>query len=179
MSSTLAISLLDNPFTTCANTPRSRSVSVASRSANPSAAAGGTPVLRIAPQRVVDAVEQLLLAIGLLHEVHGAGLDCLDRNCDVAVTAEKYDRDARAHRVQLVLQCGTAHMRHAHIEHEASWLLGIEAVAKLLRGAKRGRAQADGRYQFGDRVEHRLVVVDNEYGGFRHIANLPLSWPAG
>ena len=27
--------------------------------------------------------------------------------------------------------------------------------------------------------EHRLVVVDNEYGGFRHVANLPLSWPAG
>ena len=47
------------------------------------AAAGGSPIVCVAPQRVVDTVEQLLLAIRFLHEVDRTGLDRLDGDRDV------------------------------------------------------------------------------------------------
>ncbi len=52
------------------------------------AIAGGLPGLSDEPQRLVDAVEQLLLAIWLLNKVDGAGFNGLDGDGDVSVSAE-------------------------------------------------------------------------------------------
>ena len=58
-------------------------------------------------------------------------------------------------------------------------MLRIEAGAKLLRGAKRRRAQTDRRHQFGNRVQDCLIVVDNENRGFCHAVISSRFTPAG
>ena len=85
----------------------------------------------IAPQSLVDRVEQLLLAVGLLHEIDRAVLDRLDRHRDVAVAADEDDRDARAHGVQPLLQRQAAHARHAHVQHQAAAPLGVEGLEEI------------------------------------------------
>jgi hypothetical protein len=69
-----------------------------------------------------------------------------------------------------LLEHETAHVRHSNVKNEAAWLLGVETVTKFLRRPKRGRAQANRHHQFCDRIEHCVVVVDNEYYGIQHVA---------
>ena len=123
---------------------------------------------RVPGQRLVDAVEQLLLAIGLGDEVHRAGLDRPDRDIDVGVRADEHDRDPGVHRVESILQRRPAHVRHADVEDQAAGRLRVEGVEELLRRRERRVAQADRIDELGDRIAHSGVIVDDEHGGLGH-----------
>ena len=55
-------------------------------------------------QGLIDSVQQLLLPIGLLHEVDCTVLHGLDSHRDITMTTDKDDRNSGAHRVQLLLE---------------------------------------------------------------------------
>ncbi|KJU80517.1 hypothetical protein N619_03435 [Ectopseudomonas oleovorans] len=94
---------------------------------------------RIAPdyrltalQRLLHAVEQQLLVVGLLDEIHRAGLERAHDDGHVGVTADEDDRQVDTPCAHLLLHIEPAHARHTHIEQHA----GIgQRIAGLEKGA--------------------------------------------
>ena len=117
----------------------------------------------VARQRLVDAVEELLVAVGLGDEVHGAGPYRPHGDVDVGVGADEHDREAGAHRGQALLELRSAHVRHAHVEHEAPWRRRIELWFGRLDPQGVGRA----RLVRDDGLADRLVA-DRERGQYEN-----------
>jgi hypothetical protein len=115
-------------------------------------------------ERLVDAVDQVLVAKGLLDEVDRAVLHRLDRHRHVAVAGDEDDRHDRMHLVQALLQLEAAHAGHAYVEHEAAGPIGVEQLEKLLRRAEGFDRQPDRLQQQPQRSAYRIVVVDHEHG---------------
>jgi hypothetical protein len=76
-------------------------------------------------ERVLNAIDQVLIAEGRLEESVCAVLHGLDRRRDVAVSRNEDDGNDGAAQIQLLLQLDAAHTRHPHIEHEAAVLVRI------------------------------------------------------
>ena len=89
-------------------------------------------VARIALERALDPVDEILIAEGLLQKVERSVLHGFHRHGNVTVSGDEDDRNGRAAQVELLLQLDAAHARHAHIEHQAAGLVllvGFEEFA--------------------------------------------------
>jgi hypothetical protein len=78
------------------------------------------PRRSVLPERLRDAVEQVLVPERFLDEIHRAGLHRLDGHWDVAMTRDEDDRQDRMTRAELLLQLEAAHAGHADVEHHAA-----------------------------------------------------------
>src|SRR5581483_1473926 len=115
-------------------------------------------------ERAMDPVEQGLVAEGLLQEVERT---CLHRahghrNVGVAGHDDGGDRDAAAR--QLLLQLETAHPSHPNVEHEAAGALRLIRRQEVARRPERLDRKAHRLDEPAQRVAHRSVVVEYEYG---------------
>jgi hypothetical protein len=149
------------PATTRSSTSRSRGVSESSRE-HPAAS-------RILLERLVDPVEQVLVAERLLDEVNRAGLHRLDRHRHVAMSGDEDDRQDRVVLVQLLLQLESAHARHADVEHQAARVIVPMRIEELLRRLVHFDGQANRLEQHPERVANCGVVIDDENGWLRFL----------
>jgi hypothetical protein len=159
------------------STSRSRGVSDSSRFADHVAPRQHAAAARVELERLVDAVEQVLVAERLLDEVDRAGLHRLDRHRHVAVAGDEDDRQDRVALVELDLQFETAHAGHADVEHQAPRPVVALGVEELLTGFEHLHGQPDRLEQHAQGIADRCVVVDDEYRGsdlFDHSVVSPL-----
>src|SRR5262249_39061278 len=128
-------------------------------------------------ERLSYAIEQELIAEGLLDEVDRAGLHRAYRHGHLGVSGDDDGRELDAAPRELGLEIETAHPRHAHVQDQAPRLRRI-VIREELRGRRVGAHRKAHRVeQPAQRVPHRAVVVDDEDNGFRrHRASL---WPPG
>src|SRR5690349_21896739 len=93
----------------------------------------------IALERALYAVDQILVAKGLLQEIERPVLHRLDRHRDVAVPGDENDWNGGATQIQLLLQLDAAHAGHTYVEHQAAGLIVLVHLEKLARGSERAR----------------------------------------
>ena len=113
---------------------------------------------------LVDAVQQLLLAVRLFYEIDGARLQCSYGHAYIAMPGDEDDRDIQATCAQSFLESEATHSCHSYIENQASrfpWRIGFHECLCRLVGFG---IQPDGFHQLQYGVPHRLVVVDNVHG---------------
>ena len=127
---------------------------------------------RVPAQGLVDCVQQLLLRVRLLQEVHGAVPDGLNRRRNVDAAADEHDRYVDAHFLQSLLQREPIHPRHAEVQHEAAVPSEVEVSKELECRAEDCGRESHCNDQLANRVATRIVVIDDEYSGFAH--GLPL-----
>ena len=102
-------------------------------------------------QRLVDAVQQVLVAERLLDEIDGARLHCLDGHRHVAVSRDEDDRQDRVTLVELHLQLQAAHAGHADVEYEAAGTIVALGIEEFLARFEHLHRQADGLEQHPQR----------------------------
>jgi hypothetical protein len=127
---------------------------------------------RIPTKRRIDCVQQLLLPVGLLQEIHGAVADGLAGGLNVHAAADKHDWKTGPHFNQALLQRDPFHPRHAHIQHQAAAPSTVEGGQELEPGAEDRGRKSDRDDQLSNRVATSVVVVNYEYGGFAQYARL-------
>lgn len=132
-----------------------------------------TPVVGIGGERTMDAVDQFLIAEGLLQEIECTMLDGFDGHRNIGMTADENHGDDRAAAIEFLLQIEAAHARHTHIEHETSGLIGLPVGQELLRRSERGRGQTRGFQQQTQLISHRIIVIDDEHHGLSIHTDLP------
>ena len=150
-----------------ASTSRSRGVSESRRSRILACSLERGAVARVALEGPLDAIDEILIAEGLLQEVEGALLHGLDRHRDVTVAGDEDDRNDGATQVELLLQLEPAHAGHAHVEHQATRLARLVGLEELARRGEGARREADGFQQETQGVTHAFIVVHDEDRGCR------------
>jgi hypothetical protein len=78
------------------------------------------------------------------------------------VGGEHDDRDPGSLGFEPLLQDQTAHLRHPHVEHQATRSLRLEGIQERGRGRMDLGPQTDGGDQLRDGIPHRQVVIDDE-----------------
>jgi HSP20 family molecular chaperone IbpA len=116
--------------------------------------------LAIALERLVDAVDEILVAERLLNEVGRSRLHRRHGHRHVTVPGNENDRDLGTLVVQTLLQLETAQPRHADVGDQARMPLGIVVLEKIERRRVRLVFQSDGLEQHAQRVANGFVVVD-------------------
>ena len=78
-------------------------------------------------------LEQELFAEGLLQKLHSSILHRPHRDRDVAMTGDEDDRHVDALLAQVPLQFQAAHLRHAHVQHQAAGRSDLVGSQKFAR----------------------------------------------
>jgi hypothetical protein len=63
---------------------------------------------------------------------------------------------------QMMLQIETARSRHSHIEDQATGAVQYVGIEQFARRAETDRLEAGGKYQFGQRLLNRRIVIHND-----------------
>src|SRR5689334_22831196 len=119
--------------------------------------------LRVTRDGLLDAIEQILVAEGLLQEVEGPMLHGLDCHRDVAVAGHENHRDGGAAQVELLLKLEAAHAGHADVEHQAAGLRLAVCRQEFLRGGMQLAGEADGLEQRSHGVANAGIVIDHDH----------------
>ncbi len=119
----------------------------------------GAPLL-VELQRLVNAIDQILIAKRLLHEIACTGLHCIHRHRHITVTRDEDDGNRGAMLVQTLLELEATHARHPDICHETRMSAAIVVVQEFHGGRISGAIESDGLEQNTERIAHCIVVVD-------------------
>src|SRR5688572_24761459 len=124
-------------------------------------------------QRLVDAIDEVLVAERLLDEIDRARLHGLHCHRHVAVTGDEDDRQDRMLFVELLLQLQSRHAGHADVEHQAARAILAVRVEKLLRRAERLHRVSDRAQQQFQRIADCSIVVHHEDGRPGNVGRSP------
>ena len=90
-------------------------------------------IVCILRERLLEPVDEVLVAKGFLQKIESAVLHGLDRHGDITVSGDEDHGNRVATQIQLFLELQAAHSRHAHVQDQATRLIGIVAGQKLGR----------------------------------------------
>src|SRR5688572_14573287 len=116
--------------------------------------------LAVAIERLVNAIDEVLVAKRFLQEIDRARFHRRHRHRNVAMARDENDRNLAAPLVEALLQLESAQARHSDIGHETRVSTAVVALEKIERRAERLVLEADRFEQHAERVADRLVVVD-------------------
>jgi hypothetical protein len=114
----------------------------------------------VALERLMNAIDEILVAERLLDEVGRARLHGRDGHRHVTVARDEDNRYFRMLLVQPLLQLEAAHARHADVGHETRMAAGVVVFQELERRRMELAVEADRSQQQTERIAHRIVVVD-------------------
>ena len=165
MPSSPAICLLSSPATTSAITSRSRGVNERYRRRSASTLRPLLARVAVACERLLNGVEQLLVAEGLGQKLHGPGFHRLHGHRDIAVAGDEDNGHGHVARRQPLLQLQPAEARQPHIEHQAAGHIRARAAQELLRRREGLDPQPHRPQEVLEGLAHRRIIIDDEYQG--------------
>src|SRR5260370_3719283 len=101
----------------------------------------------VAFERLLDCIQQILIAEWFGQKLHRARFHCLDRHRDVAVPGDEDDWNLYTRVGQLALEVDAAKPGKPHVENEATGAVRTLPGQELLRTRKRLRRQSDRFHQ--------------------------------
>ena len=110
--------------------------------------------LAAAVNRLLDGVEQVLVAERFRQEFAGPGFHGAHRHRDVAVTGDENNGNRRIDLGQFLLQIKTTESRELDIEHQAAGGVWTLAGQKLVRRGKRLDVQPRGADKIAQTLAH-------------------------
>src|SRR5690348_14915650 len=115
------------------------------------------------PERGIDRVQQRRLAEWLAQALHGTLFEHAWTNGPISVTGNEDDRNLLPAKLQFSLEIGPGHARHGDVEDQTPGLADATGREKLLRRRERLGRKAAFPQQVGERLAHRLVVIDDRH----------------
>src|SRR4029077_9049763 len=113
-------------------------------------------------QCILNAGKQAGLIERLLDEIERTDLDSSDSHIDVPVASDQDDRGSQTRALEVLNQIEAGHSGHADIRNNTVKPLSAPGCRqKVLRGCKTGRFNILTGEIEAQRVEHRLVVVND------------------
>ena len=98
-------------------------------------------------KRVIDPVDQILVAERFLDKIQRAFFQRFDRHRYVAVAGDKNDRQNRVYFIQSILKFQTAHAGHSYIKHQATGDIIIVELQEFGCRSKPARLDSDRFHQ--------------------------------
>src|SRR5882724_8966289 len=99
--------------------------------------------LAIALQRLLNGVEQVLIAEGLGQKLHCPGFHSLHSHRDIAVAGDEDDGNLHVSLSHPLLQIKTAEARQTHVKHQAAGHIWAFTAQELLSGVEGLDPQSD------------------------------------
>ncbi len=108
-------------------------------------------------------LQQRRLTERLREDVDGAALDHARTNRLITLSGDEHDRNVEPAAAQLVLEVGSAHAGHRDVEDEAAGPCHGVGGEEIFSGGEDLDGEAELRQQIGERLAHRLVVIDHRH----------------
>src|SRR4029077_2887578 len=121
------------------------------------------PSLAVSIQRLLNRIEQLLVAERLGQKLQGTGFQGADGHRDVAVTANEDNWNCPAGVSQSSLEVKSAQTRHPHIEHKAAGDIRMLAPQEILSRSEKLNSKSDRSNKVLERIPHRSIIIDDEH----------------
>ena len=136
---------------------------------------GVTVLLRFIPFLAVlihcslNALQQMIIGVGLFDQIKGALAHCLCCHGHIGVTCHHNDRYIRVNRMKSTIYFKSVHSRHAYVKEYAAQGVGQIPRQEIFAVGMQLTLQLGGLEQPPKGFAHPLVVINNKYGYFfRH-----------
>src|ERR1043165_9065714 len=117
----------------------------------------------VAIERLLNRIEQVLIAKRLRQKLHRTGFHRSHRHRNIAMSGNEDDGKVNVSLGKRALEIETAESRHAHVEDQTRCEVRPFVLQKLLRRRKRRHPESHRSDETLQRLAYRLIVVDHEH----------------